>query len=105
MSFFKWVPASLILVSGLAVSCGVIRTFEPEASAQSAATEILQPGEVRPLPGQLDTIPLFNSDSPEWIKHSSFYLSPHWQSNPCCPSQLSFQRPIQPLCPSLHRHA
>ncbi|WP_333375720.1 DUF3370 family protein [Microcoleus sp. C2C6] len=28
---------------------------------------IVQAAEVRELPGQLDSIPLFNSDSPEWV--------------------------------------
>ena len=75
MSSFKLVSASLILVGSLAVSCGITQTSITPASAQSAVTEILQPGEVRPLPGQLDAIPLFNSDSPEWIKQSGILLS------------------------------
>ncbi|MBD0339850.1 MAG: DUF3370 family protein [Microcoleus sp. Co-bin12] len=32
-----------------------------------APEEIVQATEVRELPGQLDSIPLFNSDSPEWV--------------------------------------
>ena len=75
MSSFKLIPAGLVIIGSLVVGCGITRTFRPEASAQSAATEILQPGEVRPLPGQLDTVPLFNSDSPEWIKQSGILLS------------------------------
>ena len=47
----------------------------PPPAAQPTATEILQAGEVRPLPGQLDTVPLFNSNSPEWIKQSGILLS------------------------------
>lgn len=30
--------------------------------------EIIQPYEVRPLPGKLDNVVMFNSNSPEWIK-------------------------------------
>lgn len=75
MPSLKLIPAGLILVGSLAVGCGTTRTFRTEASAQSAVTEILQPGEVRPLPGGLDRIPLFNSDSPEWIKQSGILLS------------------------------
>ena len=36
-------------------------------SAKPAPEEIVQATEVRELPGQLDSIPLFNSDSPEWV--------------------------------------
>ncbi len=37
------------------------------AQAAPPATEIVQPQQVRPLPGQLDQIPVFNSNSPELI--------------------------------------
>lgn len=37
--------------------------------------EIVQLGEVRALPGQLDQVPLFNSDHPEWIKTPGILLS------------------------------
>lgn len=45
--------------------------------AQTAppATEILQPQEVRPLPGELDNIPVFNSNSPELILSEGILLS------------------------------
>jgi hypothetical protein len=36
---------------------------------------IVQPGEIRPLPGKLDNIPVFNSNSPEWIKNEGILLS------------------------------
>lgn len=39
-----------------------------QTSPQSAPQEIVQPGEVLALPGELDKIPVFNSNSPEWIK-------------------------------------
>ncbi|MDY7020316.1 MAG: DUF3370 domain-containing protein [Cyanobacteriota bacterium] len=45
------------------------------AQAQPAATEIIQPQEVRPLPGQLDNIPVFNSNSPELILSEGILLS------------------------------
>lgn len=79
MPSFRPTSASLIFLGGLlgslAVGCITARTALPEASVQPAATEILQPGEVRSLPGGLDKIPLFNSDSPEWIKQSGILLS------------------------------
>ncbi len=37
--------------------------------------EIRLPGEVRPLPGQLDSVPLVSSNSPEWIKTPGILLS------------------------------
>ncbi len=37
--------------------------------------EIFQPQELRPLPGQLDTVPVFNSNSPELVKTEGILLS------------------------------
>jgi hypothetical protein len=45
------------------------------ASAQSATQDHWLPDQVRPLPGQLDRIPMFNSNSPEWIKQPGILLS------------------------------
>lgn len=75
MRSFKLTPVGLLLILSLVVSCQFSRGSVLEASAQSAIAEILQPGEVRPLPSQLDQIPLFNSDSPEWPKQSGILLS------------------------------
>jgi len=36
---------------------------------------IVQPQPVRALPGQLDTVPMFNSNSPEWVKTEGILLS------------------------------
>jgi hypothetical protein len=52
-------------------TCGCCGLFILKKSAQSipakpAAEEIVETTEVRSLPGQLDNIPLFNSDSPEF---------------------------------------
>ena len=78
MPALKLLRLGLILLSSLVVICTLNQT-SPTVSAQTtpapAATEILQAGEVRPLPGQLDSIPLFNSDSPEWPKQSGILLS------------------------------
>jgi hypothetical protein len=43
--------------------------------AKPAPEEIVQVTEVRSLPGQLDNIPLFNSDNPEWVKKEGILLS------------------------------
>jgi hypothetical protein len=40
-----------------------------------APEEIVQEGEVRVLPGKLDNIPVFNSNSPEWVKNEGILLS------------------------------
>jgi Protein of unknown function (DUF3370) len=48
------------------------------ARAQSSAKApeiIVQKTQVRSLPGQLDNIPMFNSNSPEWIKKEGILLS------------------------------
>ncbi|HEY9611146.1 MAG TPA: DUF3370 domain-containing protein [Allocoleopsis sp.] len=36
---------------------------------------IVQPQPVKALPGQLDTVPMFNSNSPEWVKTEGILLS------------------------------
>lgn len=40
-----------------------------------APQEIVQSQEVRPLPGKLDSVPMFNSNSPEWVKTEGILLS------------------------------
>ncbi|WP_293124136.1 DUF3370 domain-containing protein [Microcoleus sp. bin38.metabat.b11b12b14.051] len=62
------------------VLCAVGGFFLLKQPAQSIPTkptpeEIVQVTEVRSLPGQLDNIPLFNSDSPEWVKKEGILLS------------------------------
>ncbi len=102
MPHLKLIPASLILLGSLAVSCKFTQTPLPTASAQSTATptaapattEILQPGEVRPLPGRLDSVPLFNSNSPEWPKQSGILLStfpPEGKATPAAHLNYSFK--------------
>lgn len=44
-------------------------------SIATSVPDIIETGEVRPLPGQLDSVPMFNSDSPEWVKKSGILLS------------------------------
>ena len=46
-----------------------------QTSPKPAPQEIVQPGEVLALPGKLDKIPVFNSNSPEWIKTEGILLS------------------------------
>lgn len=46
-----------------------------QTSPKPAPQEIVQAGEVRALPGKLDTIPVFNSNSPEWVKNEGILLS------------------------------
>ncbi|MEG4499556.1 DUF3370 domain-containing protein [Microcoleus sp. F10-C6] len=47
----------------------------PLAQTPPAPQEILQIQEVRPLPGQLDNIPVFNSNSPEVVLQEGILLS------------------------------
>lgn len=44
-------------------------------SAGENAAIAVQNGEVRPLPGRLDKTPMFNSNSPEWVKEEGILLS------------------------------
>lgn len=73
-------PVYIVLL-GLAVtqSFGCTSRNHNSAIAQSSPKptyqEIVQAGEVRALPGKLDTIPVFNSNSPEWIKTEGILLS------------------------------
>ncbi|HYW17733.1 MAG TPA: DUF3370 domain-containing protein [Nodularia sp. (in: cyanobacteria)] len=46
-----------------------------QSSPKPTPQEIVPAGEVRALPGKLDTIPVFNSNSPEWIKTEGILLS------------------------------
>jgi Protein of unknown function (DUF3370) len=46
-----------------------------QTSPKPAPQVIVQAGEVRALPGKLDTIPVFNSNSPEWVKQEGILLS------------------------------
>jgi hypothetical protein len=56
---------------------GLLYVKKPVQSvpAKPAPAEIVQATEVRELPGQLDSIPLFNSNSPEWVKKEGILLS------------------------------
>ncbi|MGB2925530.1 MAG: DUF3370 family protein, partial [Limnothrix sp.] len=45
------------------------------AQAPAEPVEIVRPQEVRPLPGQLDSVPVFNSNSPEKVLSEGILLS------------------------------
>jgi hypothetical protein len=52
-----------------------ILSIIPLAQTPPAPQEIVQIQEVRPLPGQLDNIPVFNSNSPELVLQEGILLS------------------------------
>jgi hypothetical protein len=61
---------------------------------QIIPTEIVQPQLVRPLPGKLDNIPVFNSNSPEVVQKEGILLStfpPNGKSNPNAHLNFAFQ--------------
>ncbi|MBW4642518.1 MAG: DUF3370 domain-containing protein [Goleter apudmare HA4340-LM2] len=69
-------------------------TFLAQTSPKSEPQEIIQPGEVRALPGKLDKIPVFNSNSPEWIKNEGILLStfpPNGKKTPAAHLNFPFQ--------------
>lgn len=55
---------------------------------------IVQPQEVRALPGKLDNVPMFNSNSPEWVKTEGILLStfpPNGKAVPAAHLNFPFQ--------------
>ncbi|KYC38237.1 hypothetical protein WA1_38505 [Scytonema hofmannii PCC 7110] len=73
------ITASLGFVTNTRFSSSKKGTSSEKALAQTplkpAPEEIVQVGEVRSLPGKLDTVSVFNSNSPEWIKTEGILLS------------------------------
>lgn len=47
----------------------------PPPATRPASRQIIEPQEVRPLPGELDDVPVFNSNSPELIQREGILLS------------------------------
>lgn len=94
-----------LLLSGLvltqSVGCTTVNSNIQNNGSANAQTspkptfqEIVQPGEVRPLPGKLDTIPVFNSNSPEWIKNEGILLStfpPNGKKTPAAHLNFPFE--------------
>lgn len=69
-----------------------LERLKPQDSLQ--AQEIFQPQEVRPLPGQLDTVPVFNSNSPELVLNEGILLStfpPQGKAFPAAHLNFPFQ--------------
>ncbi|MGB7519484.1 MAG: DUF3370 domain-containing protein, partial [Spirulinaceae cyanobacterium] len=67
----------------------------PQLIAQTPTPqEIVQPQEVRPLPGQLDNIPVFNSNSPELIVEPGILLST-FNPNDKATSEAHLNFPLQ----------
>jgi len=80
----------------LCAAGGLLYVKKPVQSvpAKPAPAEIVQAAEVRELPGQLDSIPLFNSDSPEWVKKEGILLStfpPDGKKVPAAHLNFAFQ--------------
>ena len=71
--------------------------FLAQANPNSSPTppqEFVQPQEVRPLPGQLDSIPVFNSNSPELVQEEGILLStfpPTGKTHPAAHLNFPFQ--------------
>jgi Protein of unknown function (DUF3370) len=67
----------IVGIFAIALPLGLSLLKQPAQSipAKPAPPEIVETTEVRSLPGQLDNIPLFNSNSPEWVKKEGILLS------------------------------
>jgi hypothetical protein len=80
----------------LCAGCGLFLLKKPVGSTtpKPAPAEIVLAGEVRSLPGQPDNIPLFNSNSPEWVKKEGILLStlpPEGKKAPAAHLNFAFQ--------------
>lgn len=77
----KLTSSFILILLGLMLTptAGCTNSQNNSAVAQSSTKPepqiIVQAGEIRPLPGKLDNIPVFNSNSPEWIKTEGILLS------------------------------
>ncbi len=64
------------------------------AQAQQQYAEVIRQQSIRPLPGQLDSIPVFNSNSPELVQREGILLStfpPEGMGNPEAHLDFSFE--------------
>ncbi len=52
-----------------------VPTLTPSPTPQQIQKQVVQPQEVRTLPGQLDKVPMFNSNSPEVVQTEGILLS------------------------------
>ncbi|AFZ02520.1 DUF3370 domain-containing protein [Calothrix sp. PCC 6303] len=71
-----------------------VKQVSAQTPTKPAPQEVIQLGEVRPLPGKLNNIPVFNSNSPEWIKTEGILLStfpPQAKKNPAAHLNFPFQ--------------
>lgn len=65
----------LLSLLSLAQSVPVLPLAEPLVLAQSTQSLQSFPSDVRPLPGELDQVPVFNSNSPELVQTNGILLS------------------------------
>ncbi len=83
---------TLLALAGLSVPAAPL--ISPPALAQATKPEeIVRPQEVRPLPNSLDSIPVFNSNSPELVLQEGILLStlaPEGKSDPSAHLDFTF---------------
>ncbi len=74
--FKAWLSCTLIVIgSGLGFGFGSGSSGNMAFAEEIKETKVLLETEVRPLPGGLDKIPMFNSNSPEIVRTSGILLS------------------------------
>lgn len=71
---------SLSYLSGLIASLSILPIYlgcaeSSKSTSPPPTQDIFEPAEVRPLLGQLDRVPMFNSNSPEWLQTPGILLS------------------------------
>ena len=67
--------ASWLFLKKSAPSSEALAQTTPTPAPKPTPQIIVQPQPVRALPGQLDAVPMFNSNSPEWVKTEGILLS------------------------------
>lgn len=65
----------LVMLSAIAVPTVLAQSPPSPAPPAPAPAEVLRLQEVRPLPGSLDSVPVFNSNSPELVLQEGILLS------------------------------
>ncbi len=84
--FWFLITPSMVSLSGFFPAMPLAQTPQPQ--------EIVRPQQVRPLPGALDAVPVFNSNSPELVKSEGILLStfsPEGKSSPEAHLDFEFQ--------------
>lgn len=95
MQLRNWITLTSLTIVSTGLACSALPpTPSSSPTPKPQPKEIFIEGEVRSLPGSLDRIPMFNSNSPEWIKQGGILLStfpPEGKKTPAAHLNYAFQ--------------